>query len=89
MSRTLTRSILDQMLDPLARCFDGETARRLAEFHVDPEVDLRVTYLAERCNEGLLTPEEKEEYQAIVDASDMISILKLKARRYLKATEST
>ena len=89
MSQTQTMSILDQMLEPLARCFNGETARRLAEFHVDPEVDNRVTYLAERCNEGLLTPEEKEEYQAVIDASDMIAILKLKARRYLKATEST
>jgi hypothetical protein len=34
-------------------------------------------------NEGALTPDERAEYEALVNAADFIAILKLKARRQL------
>ena len=46
-------------------------------------VQARVDVLAERANEGLLTPEERAEYEAYINADDFIAILKMKARRQL------
>ena len=74
---------LDQLLDPLALCLDAESAQRIAEFRVAPMVDQRVAELAERANEGLLTDDERSEYEALINAADFIDILKLKARRRL------
>lgn len=71
------------MFDPLSRCFDADSARRVVEYQVDPEVQARVDVLAERANEGLLTEAERAEYEAYISADDFISILKLKARRFL------
>jgi hypothetical protein len=83
MSQTQEASVLDRMLDPLSRCLDAESAKRILEVGVDPVVQIRVNLLAERANEGLLTPEERAEYEAYINADDFISILKMKAERYL------
>ena len=88
MSQAQETSVLDRMLDPLSRCLDTESARRVAELRMDPSVQARVDVLAERANEGLLTPEERAEYEAYINADDFIAILKLKAQRYLDANGS-
>lgn len=77
--------MLDGLLDPLSRCLDAESARRVSEFRVAPPVQERIDALAERANEGLLTEDERSEYEAIINAADFISILKLKAQRSLKS----
>lgn len=76
-------TVLDGLLDPLSRCLDAESAQRVAAFRVDPAVQARIDGLAERANEGVLSEEERAEYDAFVNAADFISILKLKARRQL------
>jgi hypothetical protein len=77
---------LDGLLEPLSRCLDTESARRIAEFQVAPPVQERIEALAERANEGSLNDVERSEYEALINAADFISILKLKARRYLDST---
>jgi hypothetical protein len=77
---------LDGLLDPLSRCLDAESARRLVDFQVDQQVQDRVDILAERASEGALSAEERAEYDAIINAADFISILKLKAKRRLDQT---
>jgi len=84
MSYVNDNSILDQMLDPLSRCLDAESAKRVAELRIDPAVQARVDVLAERANEGLLTPDERAEYEAYINADDLIAILKMKASRFLE-----
>jgi hypothetical protein len=74
---------LDGLLDPLSRCLDAESARRLVELRVDPPVQDRIDTLGERANEGTLSAEERAEYEALINAADFISILKLKAKRHL------
>ena len=76
-------TVLDEFLDPLSRCLDAESARRVLALGVSAAVQDRVDTLAERANEGLLTDEEREEYEALVNAEDFLAILKLKARRQL------
>jgi hypothetical protein len=82
MSQIQETSVLDRMLDPISRCLDAESARRVLELGVDPAVQARVDQLAERANEGLLTPDEQAEYEAYINADDFIATLKMKLRRY-------
>jgi hypothetical protein len=77
-------TMLDDLLDPLSRCLDAESARRLLEVRTAPAVQERIDFLAERANDGVLTEEERSEYEALINAADLIAILKLKARRQLK-----
>jgi hypothetical protein len=74
---------LDGLLDPLSRCLDAESARRLFDFRVDSPVQERIDTLGERANEGTLSADERAEYEALINAADFISILKIKARRHL------
>jgi len=78
-----TATGLDGLLDPLSRCLDVESARRLVDFRVDQQVQDRIDILAERANEGRLSSDELAEYEAMINAADFISILKLKAQRHL------
>ena len=85
MSQTCEKSILDRMLDPLCRCLDDESARRIVALTIDPLVQARVDFLAEGANEGRLTDEELAEYDAYINVDDIIATLKLKARDQLEA----
>jgi hypothetical protein len=74
---------LDGLLEPLSLCLDTESARRLVAFRIDQTVQARIKTLGERANEGNLTAAERSEYEALINTSDFIAILKLKARRHL------
>lgn len=80
----IAASPLDSLLDTFTRCFDAESARRVTEFRVDAGVQARIGVLAERANDGVLSEDERAEYESLVNAADLISILKLKAERQLK-----
>ena len=54
----------------------------MVAFRVDPKIRARVDMLAERANEGLLTAEERSEYEVLINAADVITILKLESRRH-------
>jgi hypothetical protein len=89
MSDANASSVLDSLLDPLSRCLDPESARRVAAFRVPAQVQERVDVLADRANEGLLSDDERAEYEAFVNVSDFITILKLKALRNLESNQHT
>jgi hypothetical protein len=74
-------TVLDEFLDPLSRCLDAESARRVVALRVQPRIQARMDDLAERANEGLLADEDRSEYEALINAADFVSILKLKARQ--------
>jgi hypothetical protein len=50
---------------------------------ISAPVQERVDALAERANEGLLSEDERAEYEALVNAEDFAAILKLKSRSQL------
>ena len=58
-------TVLDQFLDPLSRCLDQESARRVLALGVSAPVQERVDTLAERANEGLLSDDEREEIRKL------------------------
>jgi hypothetical protein len=74
---------LERLLDPLSRCLNPESASRVVALRADPALQARVDLLANKCNEGLLTPEEREEYETYIRASRFIAILQAKAKRIL------
>jgi hypothetical protein len=71
---------LAKILDPVAQCFTPEVAKRVAELRADPAVQVRIEELAEKCNEGTITPEEMAEYDAYIQAMDVVAVLQKKAR---------
>jgi hypothetical protein len=77
---------LDGLLEPLSRCLDTDSARRVVELQVAQPVQERIDALAQLANEGALAEIERAEYEALINAADFISILKLKAQRRLNST---
>ena len=78
-----TSSVLSQLLEPIGRMMPVKFAEDLAAMRATEEVQARINELAEKCNEGELTAEERAEYEAYVDAIDVISLLQAKARAVL------
>lgn len=74
---------LDRLLLPLRECFDAETALRITAMQADLETQARLDLLAERHTEGLLSEEDRQEYEALVRAGLLVSVLQAQARRYL------
>ena len=79
-SKTNETGALDRMLDPLSDVLTPALARRLVRFRADAATQARVQELADKCNEGELTPAERREYAAYVRAIHVISVLQSKAR---------
>lgn len=77
--------MLDQLLDPFTQCLDADSAQRVIELGIPPPVERRVNELAARANDGLLSDDERAEYEALLNATDFIAILKLKTKRRLAA----
>jgi len=74
---------IDDVLEPLSLCLDAESARRLTAFRIERPVQPRIEMLGQCANEGSLSSSEHAAYLALINASDFIAILKLKARRRL------
>ena len=87
MKTTHPNGALDMLIGPLADCLTPESARRVVAMKADRKLQARVNDLAERCQEGLLTPEEHDEYSSYVKFSTFIAVLKSKARQLLARGE--
>jgi len=74
---------LSELLEPVGEIMPVEFAQKLAVMRAAPDVQARIDDLADRCNEGQLSEEERAEYEAYVDAIDVLSILQAQARSVL------
>ena len=74
----------DRILEPV---MTEEFARYLVGLRADTELQARVDELADKCNEGLLTRDEREEYDGYISANEIIAILQAQARRALRRRE--
>jgi len=85
MNRTPTT--LDRLVEPMVRTFTPDVARSLIQLRADPEVQARMDELAEKCNEGRLSSEEREEYETSIRFANYLAIIQAKARKMLKTAE--
>lgn len=84
-NKTTATRVLDRLLDPVGRCLSRRAARELAGLRADDEAQAHVRQLAEKCNEGTLSTEERAEYEACVMAANVVAILQAKARARLSS----
>lgn len=83
---TSTSHVLDRLLEPVGRSLSAKAARELVSLRADEEAQARVRELAEKCNEGTLSAEERDEYESYVMAASIVAILQAKARARLATT---
>ncbi len=79
-----TLEVFAESLAPVEDCLNGESARALVGLPPNPRVQARVDELAEKCNEGVLTPAERSEYDALIWADHFLGVLQSKAQHYLE-----
>ena len=72
-------TILESVLNPITECLTQEAARRITAFCVDTETQQRVNQLAGLTRSGKITEEQQQEYSALVEAFDLVAILKSRA----------
>jgi hypothetical protein len=78
-----TTTAFDRALDPIERCLTPDVARAILAIRADSETQTRIDELADKCNEGQLSPEERAEYEAYVWAGNFIALLKAQSRAVL------
>ena len=76
-------AVLDRILDPIGRCLSPEVASALVSLRTDPDVQARLEEYAERSTEGMLSDEERAEYETLVHALDFVAVLQSKARKLM------
>jgi hypothetical protein len=76
-----TTAILHRVLEPVLRSLPPEAARQIVRAEADEDLQQRVQELAGRANEGTLTSDEQREYEAYVDAGDIVATLQAVARK--------
>jgi hypothetical protein len=81
--------VLDQLFEPMTRILTPEFARQLVSLRAEPDIQDKIGSLADKCNEGRLTPEERAEYELYVSFIDFMATLQAKARRFLADTRSS
>ncbi len=67
-------------MSPVADCLDEPSLRALVELRADPASCERMEHLASRANEGVLTAEERAEYDTHSQFAAFLGILQSKAR---------
>jgi hypothetical protein len=76
-------NVLEASLEPVGRSLNREAALKLLEIKAPPLLQERIDVLAERCGEGVASDEELSEYDAMIQAANVIAILQAEARRVL------
>lgn len=66
-----------------------ETIESAAELRLPPATDRRLQHLMDINNEGMLTPDQREELASLVELSQSISLLRAKALRALGRSPSS
>jgi hypothetical protein len=76
------RHFFDRLLDPIQDTLTPDAA--IADIRVNAAMQAHLDDLAERHHEGQLSADELAEYDGLVSAAAVISVLQAKARLVLK-----
>lgn len=79
----MSTTTLDSLMSPVTDCLDTASLRALVQLRATPAAAERVAWLAERANEGQLSPAERAEYERCILFANFLGVLQSKARRKL------
>jgi len=80
---------LARLLRPLSNGLTTELASALIGLQADEPTQARYDELAERSNQGQLTPEERVELDSLVRANTLLGILKAEAQLLLSGQKAS
>jgi len=83
MSQVHDTSVIDRLLEPFGRALTPAMARALVDLRAPSEDQDRIDELAEKCNEGSLSAEERAEYEDYIRVIHFLGIVQAKARAIL------
>jgi hypothetical protein len=78
-----THTAFERVLTAVGQCLDRQSAEALLRLRAETEMQGRIEELADKCTEGRLTSEERDEYEALIRVGNFVAILQAKARRLL------
>ena len=76
-------SAFERVLAAVGQCLDRQSAETLLRLRADKEMQGRIEDLADKSTGGTLTPEERQEYEALIRVGNFVAILQARARRLL------
>ena len=77
-------TLLEGMVDPIGRALTPEAAKAILAVRADEKTQQRIDELADKCNEGHLSAEERTEYQEFVALFNILTLLQARARTVLR-----
>jgi len=84
MTMLLTdNSAFERGTDAILQFFTVVQAQSIVSFQGDDSIRNRIEELAEKATEGMLTGEERSEYEGYVRANKFMAIFQAKARKFL------
>jgi hypothetical protein len=90
MATTLTvQQALDRLLDPIRDALTPEAAQAIVNLRADAATQSLLDDLAERHHESQLSAEELADYDALVHAINVISVLQAKARSVIQSRKAS
>ncbi len=72
-------------MSPVAECLNASSLQALVKLRASTRAAKRMAGLAAKANEGLLTDDERSEYQSCLMFANFLGVLQSKARRKLNA----
>jgi hypothetical protein len=78
------RSVLDQYMAPFVDALTPEVAQKILDTRISAQLQSQLDVLAQKANEGLLSEEERMDYEEALDALDVLATIKANAREALK-----
>ena len=73
-------TLIERMIDPIGRALTPDAAQELLALRADDETQRRIDELADKCNEGTLSSDERAEYQQFVSLFNILTVLQARAR---------
>jgi hypothetical protein len=75
MPANSAHAAFERVLAAVGQCLDRQSADALLRLRADREMQGRIEELADKCTEGILTSEEREEYEALIRVGNFVAIL--------------
>jgi hypothetical protein len=69
---------------PIFDILSKDQMQHLSDLHADDSVSDRIDQLASKANEGELSAEERDEYEAYIEANNLMALLHAEAQFRLK-----